>query len=635
MQALLISLLQILASILEASFSRKSSSLPEDHAGDDDFFHNGTAGNGTSEAGPSAKGDVKLQKAYQVLELTPPVESIDEVRKQWKKLSRRHHPDRNNGSEESHAKQQEINHAMDYIESVFEGNNNDAEEEEEVSEEENEAPPPPDRRDSHQTPPNPQPNKRQSKEERQREKRRRKKQRREERWRQQEEHRKRREAMKAQMEEEMRKEQELHDKIVKERRKIERETSRLGDLEQRQASSRLFMDQVQRYRRQEPVSYEKPKHYIMESCTNELVIAMRLGMDDYASRILDDEVNLLLKNLVMRPSEYSHILLPVMKENRGYLTIERLTEVAIGHVLLMKLDEDDNTLLHHAVYWEREQMIRSIFRMAQYSGLLEEVSCAKDAHGAIPMDLAWVAKNLEIRAVLKQYESIVRLQQESKRLDLASVRVAKQFWKKVTGEFDIISLLNSCLAYYLSCYCAGFHWVWAWVGVAALQSPDIFHWILVGSETPTANNDVRLDSFLFYLAFSKATWGVFWACMYLVTTTPAVAFELCLLLVPIFILLGWSHVTPERILEFMNLPLFIWSWTSATFLYKPSVLLEKHLFLKLWSYFPPQIRKRYSLLHTFMLLTVWLVINIAILASRSRHVVSGNKDDSTGGDEIL
>jgi curved DNA-binding protein CbpA len=60
-----------------------------------------------------------VRQAYEFLELTPPV-TMEQVRKQWKRLSLRYHPDRNQGSEESHAMQQRLNEAMNRVQEAIE-----------------------------------------------------------------------------------------------------------------------------------------------------------------------------------------------------------------------------------------------------------------------------------------------------------------------------------------------------------------------------------------------------------------------------------------------------------------------------------------------------------------------------------
>jgi hypothetical protein len=630
-QAFLISLIQFWVSMVEAFVSSKtwSSSVPQSEREED---HTTAA----------ATKDEKLQWAYTILELTPPVTNMDQVRSQWKKLSRRYHPDRNQGSEESHKKQQDINEAMDRIQQALEGGNgrNDDHDDDDTEHHHQQAdedtqPPPRDYSYHYQSPPPPsQPNRHRAKDENQKARKKRKAERQKKRWQQEQEmkeyqrmHALRQEALKkqreellARLQEELRKEQEQSIRISQEIDKIKRETSQLEDLEQRQASSRLFLNHVDRYRRRRgnqqqgrtnhaddhetnDFLLEKPKHYIMESCTNKLVVAMRLGMEDAAVHMLDDEINDFLHDVRTRPVHYSRLLIRLANAH-GEVSTEQLVAEAINVVILKSLDEDDNTLMHYAVYWECAFMIRCLCDVANRSGLLEEVFYAKDLHGTVPMDLAWISKNPDIMGVLQTYESLLRDHRERSHLGLALIKAMKQLSESVRTKFDLVTVGNTILVYYVGRYGAGLHWVFACLGICALQCPHVIARALLDEQIDvTAPQDARLAPFLSFLAGTKiASIAIRVSYVLLVRVFP---WELFLLLIPVIILCGGCSCNTLRLME---LALVICTSAVAMLIYHPLVVVEKFIFRHAWSRLPNPIRRRYGLLQFVILIAILLMM---------------------------
>ena len=618
-QTLLITLLQVWVSILEGFLASKTHT--SDH--DSQSSHHNNSNNAGNANGSSP--EALLHKAYEVLELTPPFTDLgmDEVRQQWKKLSRRYHPDRNQGSEESKQKQQEINEAMDRIQIALEqggggvsdptgsGDGNHEEEHDQQQEHENfpmpPSPPPPEHYRRHTS---------------------KKQQRREERIRRlqyekelreyqqkiytkmKKEMRKERDAYMAMMKEEMRKEQEQRNRVNQEMQKIQRETSRLGDLEQRQASSQIFMNQVERIRRgkeaqegetghSEDTYVEKPKNYIMESCTNRIVVAMRLGMEELAVHMLDDAINEFINDVKMQP--YNHTeLLTILANGQGIVSYQQLLEEAIKVVILKRLDEDNNSLLHYAVYWECESMIRCVCDVAHHSGLLEEVFCAKNLHDNVPMELAWIAKNPDIMPVLQSYQSLVQLHRERTHLGPATVKAIKQLAVSLRTNFDLVTVGNTILAYYTGRVVVGLHWVWACLGIVALQCPYVIARILpTVPHSPTI--EPRLTPFVTYLLCIQFTWLAIRGLLSLVTL-----WQLYLLLIPVSILLCGG-------IRLWSFPMLIWTGLWAMLIYHPLMQIEESVFRPAWSTLPKPFRRQYDLLPTVLMVASLLVRTGVIL----------------------
>ena len=100
LQRVLISLLNILVQYLQIVFQKKK-------IDEDGFFS-------ASSPSETSNNDRLLQEAYNFMELKPTT-TIEEAKKQYRRLSLRYHPDRNNQSEESHRLQQKMNAVYDRI----------------------------------------------------------------------------------------------------------------------------------------------------------------------------------------------------------------------------------------------------------------------------------------------------------------------------------------------------------------------------------------------------------------------------------------------------------------------------------------------------------------------------------------
>jgi len=422
--------------------------------------------------------------------------------------------------------------------------------------------------------------------------------------------RKEQEAYMAMMKEEMRMEKEQRNLINQEIQKIQRETSRLGDLEQRQASSQLFMQAVELFRlRKQPQEgetgpsrgssadafVEKPKNYIMESCTNRIVVAMRLGMEELAVKILDDEINEFIQDVKMQPNKYTKLLTALAK-GRGIVSEKQLLEEAIKVVIMKRLDEDNNSLLHYAVYWECVFMIRCVCDVAHHSGLLHEVFWAKNLHHNVPTELAWIARDPAIMTVLQSYASLVQVHRERTYLGPATVKAIKQLAMSLRTNFDLVTVGNTILAYYTGRIVVRLHWVWACLGVVALQCPHIIARVLLAAPGPSTI-EARLTLFVGYLVCTQLIWLGIRGLRYVVTL--GVIWQLSLLLVPVYVHLGGGI----KVNGLRSFPLLIWSMLN----YHPLLKVGESVFRPAWAKLPKPLRRRYDLLPTVLMILSLLV----------------------------
>ncbi len=582
-QMFFISLLQMAVSFLEAAFTAKSFQ-------DKDFFNDDSSRKSTNDLDV----DAKLQEAYDILELTPP-STLEQVRKQWKKLSLRYHPDRNQGSEEAHKMQQKVNAAFNRIQTSMEG-----EETVEASSEEDS--PPPDHVPDVPPPPPPEQEQEPQKQTGNRKQRRR---------RREENLRRRREdirhGLEKEMQEEERKKKEHYQTLNKEKQKIRKETTRLHDHEQREAASRFFMDQVRLFRRQRRQSSNlencvKPKHYVMESCTNDLVIAMRLGMEEFAAEILDDQINTSMQWHYNNP-----FFLMQAQRKHGGVTYQHLLSLSMPKVLLQRLDDDHNTLLHYAVYWERPTMVQVLCDLAKRHGLLEQIFTAENSHGHIAMDLAWVAKNPCLIPFMQTQQQVIQTHKERTRIGPALTKAVKQLWIAARDNFDAVTMMNSFLAFFVGHWVFSFHWTVAFLGVVVLQSPNSLAWIL---DDPISKTSRTMAPFFSLLTCTKLTLSLgCWFYRGLFDQVFSwVKWELLLLLFPVCLLCGCTG--PSLALELANAALFFWNWGFMSFLYLPLHKFEQETFPRFWKALPPAVRRRPGLVQSMILGSLLLAVGL-------------------------
>jgi hypothetical protein len=493
-QAILISILNLLVSFVESAFYAKS----DYHDADEDFFKS----NSSNHHHQQQQQHANLQEAYRFMELEPPV-TIEKVRQQWKRLSLRYHPDRNGGSEESQALQQKLNQAFNRIEEVLAGAGG-GDDDDNNQEEEEQEPPPEDEEEEmpyeEPLPKRPQQyqqtrNRRKSRKERNlNSKAARRQQEKAESAasrRRREVHQKRQEEMrremKREMEEEQRRVKERTRKLRRAQDEIRRKTSRLYDFEQREAANRLFMNQVEkeleRRKEKRPQSspspssntnqhlqnVEKPKHYVMESCTHDLVVAMRLGMDELALQLLDGQI---ANRIQCKLRDYAY--LERMQRKFGAVTHQLLSDAAMVEILSQqRLDDDQNTLLHYAVYWERPVVIRILCELAQRHGYLDRLVLMENSHGYTAMDLASIATDPSIWPLMQTQKQLVQLYLEQTRLGPAMAKAGRDLWSGGMKKLDVVTTANTVLGYLIGRWAFRLHWIVAVLGVGLLQAPSL------------------------------------------------------------------------------------------------------------------------------------------------------------------
>ena len=368
--------------------------------------------------------DDDLQKAYKFLELdstTTTTTTVEQLSKQYKKLSLRYHPDRNGGTAESVALFQKLGACRDLIlQSILSsssnnnqnGNNDKQKDEDDNSRSENNDD---DDDDDDET------------DEFVKELKRR-----------QAAQRRYREMQKAQeraMQEEMQRQQELQkefaQRVKAEQAKAEQQQqqSPLSEQQQPEASHAAFLAAAQQQQQQKEDQQQssssssrrpkaKPRYEIMEQNTLEIVLALRWNMPQVVLHVMNQELPTFAK-------QASQDL---------YFSGQKVTPQRIKCAYLTRpLDADGNTLLHYAVYFACHPVVNFIGTNAAREGFVPPILYAKNHFGDTALGLAQllcaaIDNNNDYKSVFLLLESYLeRWQQHQARTTvLPALRAAGQ-----------------------------------------------------------------------------------------------------------------------------------------------------------------------------------------------------------------
>jgi hypothetical protein len=456
MQWIFATLLELLIGLLELAFKRdprfaeSSSSTGKDD--DDDFYSN-------NKNGPGDGNEKKLNQAYTFMELTPPV-TQEEVKKRYKKLSLKYHPDRNQGSEESHAQMTKLNACFDLIEQELQGpvEENETAPENDSGYYNDDDDDTDDEEDYY------------------------------ERIRQQ---RKKFEKMKKQKEREMKEAEKRDRKQRKEQRKdfqnqkrrdqkecrLLRKACGLDTVRGRQAAHASFSRQVQKESSpsrsgstaDEPSSTtastdtamhdidehsspeesktqqqesqttpstkdeEKPKNLIMEYNSSDIMVALRMGMTGIAMELLQEEFQKFAKERTLD----------------ARLTRKNINPKDLPYEFLARsLDDDQNALIHYAIYYEDYEMIRVLCEMALLDQSLDKVLYQANVHGETPLVYAKIAKERHILALVQAQITLAE-QILARTQALPALKHAGQRLWGLVRHVDLATAFSSVLSFYI------------------------------------------------------------------------------------------------------------------------------------------------------------------------------------------
>jgi hypothetical protein len=431
----LIIFLNALMGFFEGAFQSK------DH--DEDFFKDIPAG---KHVPSQVSLDSLLQEAYAFMECCPPV-TMNEVKKQYKCLSLKYHPDRNNQSQESIDLQQKLNASFARIEEALEGGG-DQEGEVKTQPETKENEPDLDEilRKAEEVYNRHQKNKESKKK-----------------------HDAKKTRKRHQRQEAFRRQCQIRKTLQIEKRTIRKEAKKV-DWEHRQAANLIFFDQVKVQLdcnpelNQTPLKKEKSTYSTIECCDDDLAVAIRMGKIKIVLDILNDEYNERFLRKIKELQEQA------FQEGRDIHCKQQSLGISLA-VLTKKLDSDSNTPLHYAVYWEQAIIIRELVEMAQVDSQLDGVMSAKNIYGHTPIDYASIAIDPSILPLMQSQEYLVKLHREQTQLWPA---MTKAFHQSLTilKNVHLGTTLTSMLGFFIGRYGFQLHWLFSILGVAILQTKN-------------------------------------------------------------------------------------------------------------------------------------------------------------------
>ena len=372
----------------------------------------------------------------------------DKVRRAWKKMSLKHHPDRNNNSTEAAQMMAKVNHHYDVLGKEIDRSERDEPDEPQLdSEDEFEA-----EKENHAPTPPEQPKKK-TKSWRKRERKRRNRARRAAK----EAAENGRNSERAEMDREMRRQ---WDEMKRRRGEVERDTKQMkrksqqdarkqkldlyygrrrahdqwaeavreaemneeADKESAQGTSSPAMrkdttspnhsaslhdidDDVSTERDMPPTSTtagdttnkKKPKlvlNPIMEVCSDDVVIYLRLGKSDLAIDQMQEEISTAIKKSILQIRR---------------LPDERDLNQVLSSYLRIGIDGDRNGILHYAVYYGSSEAVDFIYSISRRSGTFTQVFLKENDFGRIPLDYAKGRSSVVSETLRSRMESLTEM----------------------------------------------------------------------------------------------------------------------------------------------------------------------------------------------------------------------------------
>ena len=558
MQQIFATILHVFLTFLEASFRRnEAEALPgktttKEEDDDDSNIYNHQK---DQEAKKKATED-----AYKFLELEPPCE-LEQVRKKYKQLSLRHHPDRNGGSQQSHETMQKLNACFKLIEEHILGDIVEAKEEQEEEE--------------------PQFNYK--------------------------EFMKQQREAKEQMEREIRQEQERYQQMKQEfdQNKQKDKThchqqQRAMDLQSeqgRQQAQTEFQERVKKQKQQKekekreqkkekeqkekqekksastPAPPDKPKNPVMDYNLNDLVVALRLKMPDIALKLMEENIN---KHVQSRALD-------------AQFTGERMTLKQLGMEYLLKpLDLDQNMLLHYAVYYEIYQVVNAVCGIAHNKfNSLEAVLLAKNQYGQTPWTFAEIAQDESIRNLVQSQMDLVQQIRNQTRL-FPAIRSGCMRLFQILTHLDLVATLSLGLSFLLGYKIFQIHYSLAifmalvvqYFRVISIAEKCMYNPQLERQQVQLKQNNVDVSLLISCYSIWIAT------CQLVVWIYPFVMIELLALLLPLWVAILMSRSRRRQQSGIFAVPWMIFSLSRVlervlqpvhSIVSKLSVLVRYHL----------------------------------------------------------
>jgi curved DNA-binding protein CbpA len=121
----------------------------------------------------------------------------------------------------------------------------------------------------------------------------------------------------------------------------------------------------------------KPVNLVMECCTEDIVIALRMGLADAVVDSIQANIEKVIEKTVK----------DAILDGRRNVS-KSIIMSAVANYFVKNLDEDGNTLLHYAVYYESLDVIEAIYYLSMTFEALPRIFLSENLRGMIPLDLA-------------------------------------------------------------------------------------------------------------------------------------------------------------------------------------------------------------------------------------------------------
>lgn len=162
----------------------------------------------------------------------------------------------------------------------------------------------------------------------------------------------------------------------------------------------------------------KPVNLAMECCMETVVVALRVGntdvvLDSIQSEIMEAFKQAMIKAVLNKRDEIS----------------EKEVAVRVATYFTTPLDEDGNTLLHYAVYYESFDSISGIYHLSSSFGILAEVFLKENSYKMTPLDFSkCCVKDKRIPARMKMCTDAAKEDLASKQLWPSLKKSARRLW---------------------------------------------------------------------------------------------------------------------------------------------------------------------------------------------------------------
>jgi curved DNA-binding protein CbpA len=236
-------------------------------------------------------------------------------------------------------------------------------------------------------------------------------------------------------------------------------------------------------------STSKPKYLVMEYCNNEIVMALRMGLPEVAIHILQTIID-----------SNSRISL----ERGGYTSdsihkdknVEHRADHAVTDCLLGAIDDDCNTLLHYAVYFESRELITFLVYLSHRVTNLQDLILKPNRYGEQAVDFSTVISDQFIKTMTEAL--FLRANEELERTHLIpALKRAHRRLRVMDKSRDLIAFLTTAMSFGVGRSWFGCGYLTSFVTIGLFRRK---FGILGGSDA----------DFLAHLLGLHSTWITFW-----------------------------------------------------------------------------------------------------------------------------